>query len=98
MEPSGRASEEHTPAARSSPAPSRQVQDNENGYGTKATQILAACRRKDVDALRAFSTSEGGLVSDEVRCKACSSYQEDISCPRLTGYRASTAGLQRPGG
>jgi hypothetical protein len=36
----------------------------------KATRILDACRWKDTEILRALATSEGGLVSDEVRRQA----------------------------
>ena len=38
----------------------------------KAATISEACKWKDIDALRTLATSEGGLVSDEVRHQACS--------------------------
>jgi hypothetical protein len=41
----------------------------------KAKEILEACRWKDVETLRALSTSKGGLLSDDIRRQAC-------SCPR----------------
>lgn len=37
----------------------------------KAISILDACRWKDTDTLRALVASEGGLLSDELRCQAC---------------------------
>jgi TBC1 domain family member 20 len=37
----------------------------------KAIAIFDRCRWKDIDALRALATSEGGLISDELRCLAC---------------------------
>jgi hypothetical protein len=45
--------------------------DRQNGHGVKAVWIRDACRTKDLDALRALSTSQGGLVSDELRRLAC---------------------------
>ena len=38
----------------------------------KAAKILDACKWKDIQNLRVLATSEGGLVSDDVRCQACS--------------------------
>jgi hypothetical protein len=59
----------------------------ENGHGEKATQIRDACRKKDLDALRDLSTSEGGLVSDDLRKLACACFPEPIYMPtRLTIY------------
>ena len=37
----------------------------------KADQILEACKEGDVDAVVEFAVTEGGLVNDEVRRKAC---------------------------
>jgi hypothetical protein len=42
----------------------------------KATTILESCKFKDIDALRTLATSEGGLVSDDVRRQACSCHPE----------------------
>jgi hypothetical protein len=75
MEPNGKLPEEkekvegnfsHT----SSPSPEQKRRD------AKATAILEACKWKDVEALRAFATSEGGLISDDVRRQACSCHPE----------------------
>lgn len=38
----------------------------------KVTRIRDACRWKDIETLRKLATSEGGLVSDEIRRQACS--------------------------
>lgn len=40
-------------------------------YHSKATQILEACRWKDVQSLRDLAVSEAGLLSDEIRRQAC---------------------------
>lgn len=40
----------------------------------KATSILEACKWKDITTLRTLATSEGGLVSDELRRLACQCY------------------------
>ena len=69
MELNEKVSEEQPTTGGSSPAAPQRP--HENGHSTKAIQILDACRRKDVDGLRALSTSDGGLVSDDVRCHAC---------------------------
>jgi hypothetical protein len=37
----------------------------------KALKILEACKWKDTETLRALAASEGGLLSDELRCEAC---------------------------
>jgi TBC1 domain family member 20 len=37
----------------------------------KAVSILDACKWKDTDTLRALASSEGGLLSDELRRQAC---------------------------
>lgn len=38
---------------------------------TKTLAILEACKWKDVEELRKLATSEGGLLNDELRRKAC---------------------------
>ena len=38
---------------------------------SKVTQILEACRDRDLDAIVGFATSEQGLVNDHVRRTAC---------------------------
>jgi len=45
-------------------------------YNAKTAKILEACKWKDLDALRALASSEGGLVSDHVRRQACSCYHQ----------------------
>jgi hypothetical protein len=44
----------------------------------KVTKILEACKWQDLEALRIYAESEGGLISDEVRRLACSCHQGDI--------------------
>jgi hypothetical protein len=81
MEPSGRATEKNTELADPSPPPSPSL--DEKGRDAKASQILDACRRRDVETLRVLSTSEGGLVSDEVRRQACQ-LPPRVPCPPRT--------------
>ena len=70
METNGKVPEEYDKLiediSSSSPSPEQKRRD------AKATAILEACKRKDIEFLREFATSEGGLVSDDVRCQACS--------------------------
>ena len=40
-------------------------------HRTKELDILEACKCKDIDELRKLATSEGGLLNDELRRKAC---------------------------
>ena len=54
----------------SSPSPEQKRRD------AKATAILEACKWRDIETLRTFATSEGGLVSDDVRRQACSCHPE----------------------
>ena len=44
---------------------------NDNDGGHKYERIQQACNGKDVDKLRGFAASEGGLLDDELRRKAC---------------------------
>lgn len=37
----------------------------------KNAAILEACKWKDLESLRKLATSEGGLLTDELRRKAC---------------------------
>lgn len=37
----------------------------------KTATILEACRWKDLESLRKLATSDGGLLNDELRRKAC---------------------------
>ena len=43
--------------------------DDDGGH--KYEQIQQACQDQTVDKLRGFATSEGGLLDDELRRKAC---------------------------
>jgi len=49
-----------------------------NERNAKVADIRKACTWKDITALRALATSEGGLVSDEVRRLACSCYRGSL--------------------
>lgn len=40
-------------------------------FHSKASQIEVACRWRDTQRLRDLAVSEGGLLSDEIRRKAC---------------------------
>ncbi|KAE8450542.1 hypothetical protein EG329_006273 [Mollisiaceae sp. DMI_Dod_QoI] len=83
MEPNGRDAEEKeklTASSRTpSPSPSR---DSRNA---KAAKILEACEGKDIETLRKLATSEGGLVSDDVRRQAW---------PLLLGYASPDGELK----
>jgi hypothetical protein len=73
MEPNGRVPEENEKigdlSRTASPSPQEKARDE------KATKVLDACKKKDVEVLRIFATSEGGLVSDDVRRQACSCHR-----------------------
>ena len=76
MESNGRAVEgdEKSPVVSRtlSPSPHREK------YAAKATKILDACKWKDVETLRTLATSEGGLVSDDLRRQACSCHLRSL--------------------
>ncbi|KAG0649260.1 GTPase-activating gyp10 [Hyphodiscus hymeniophilus] len=79
MEPKGKLPEETENFAGgllrpSSLSPEQEKQD------AKAVAILEACRWKDVEALRRLATSQGGLVSDEVRRQAS---RVGAACPNI---------------
>lgn len=40
-------------------------------YGPKSKQIDEACQWKDTQRLRDLAVSEGGLLSDDIRRRAC---------------------------
>ena len=44
----------------------------------KVASILDACKWRDITTLRTLATSEGGLVSDEVRRQACQCYRGSL--------------------
>ena len=47
-------------------------------HNAKTTKILDACKWKDIETLRLLATNEDGLVSDDVRCQACSCHQGNL--------------------
>lgn len=47
-------------------------------YQDKVPRILKACKGKHLNTLRELAISEGGLVSDSLRCQACSSYKRKL--------------------
>jgi hypothetical protein len=72
MEPNGNWPEENEKLAGDvSLSPSSQSPEQKK-RDAKATTILEACKWKDIEGLRTLATSEGGLVSDDVRRQACS--------------------------
>jgi TBC1 domain family member 20 len=79
MEPNGRVVEEtekpeelpSNPDASSPPLRSKES-------NAKVASILDACKWKDTSILRTLATSEGGLVSDEVRRQACQCYSGNV--------------------
>jgi len=77
MEPNGKVGEERgqlSDAPRTLSPPHLKKRDE------KADTIRNACKWKDLDALRTSATSEGGLISDDVRRQACSYYLPTQSC------------------
>jgi TBC1 domain family member 20 len=70
MESNGRVAEENEKKP-DIPRTSSQQQK----YSAKATKILEACKWRDIETLRSLATSEGGLLSDDLRRQACSYYQ-----------------------
>lgn len=46
---------------------------DEPQYMQKIAEILDACSWRDVESLKKLALSRGGLVNDELRCKACQS-------------------------
>lgn len=67
------------PSTRETPeAQSTKIEASETPAGktpeaqsTKTLAILEACQWHDIDELRKLATSEGGLLTDELRRKAC---------------------------
>jgi hypothetical protein len=49
----------------------------------KVASILDACKWRDITTLRTLATSDGGLISDEVRRQACQCYLDSL-CSKLT--------------
>lgn len=63
----------------------------------KAANILDACNWKDVAALRTLAASEGGLVWDELRRRACSSTPSPrVSCTATDGKTQGHCFLAAP--
>lgn len=76
MEPNGRVAEENGrsedyPGALS-PSP------RSKKHNAKLASILEACKWRDIATLKTLATSEGGLVSDDVRRQACSCYHGNL--------------------
>lgn len=44
---------------------------SESWSDLKAAQIRRACKDNDLDALSELATSKGGLLTDRLRCDAC---------------------------
>ncbi|KAF4637291.1 hypothetical protein G7Y89_g793 [Cudoniella acicularis] len=69
MESNGRAPEENESNS-DLPQPGSPARKHGIDVDGKASQILDACKWKDIEKLRALATSTGGLVSDHVRRQA----------------------------
>lgn len=50
---------------------SETTRETPEAQSTKTLAILEACQWNDVDELRKLATSDGGLLNDELRRKAC---------------------------
>jgi hypothetical protein len=79
MESNGRVVEENEKLGESLPTPSPTPEPTK--YDAKIAKIRDACEWRDIETLRTLATSEGGLVSDDVRRQACSCHQR--SSPNL---------------
>lgn len=68
------------------PVPRTSSPLHKHNNNAKATEILEACKWRDIETLRALATSEGGLLSDDLRRQACSFDQtpRDLPEPKLT--------------
>ena len=63
--------EEITDSSLKSSEESLDTQQSKKARAEKADAIRQACDCHDVEALVSFATSEGGLLEDELRQKAC---------------------------
>jgi hypothetical protein len=70
MEPHGLPTEESKRILEPPTNPSLSQASEE--HDPKSVEILDACARLDLEKLRRLATSDGGLVSDNVRRRACS--------------------------
>lgn len=81
------------------------LHEEHNGHDVeKRNKILRTCQERDIDQLRALSTSHSGLLDDEVRCAACmcSALQmkkctelRNLKRADITWMRKQQAALQR---
>lgn len=67
------ASASHALSPLSGPSKAESLSDVDKA---KASQILAACRDRDLEALRELAASENGLIEDDIRRTACKSCSE----------------------
>ena len=72
MEPNGQPIEE--PKGSGSRPNSISPSQLDEKHTTKSAEILDACTSLDLARLRELATSDGGLVSDDIRRRACSYY------------------------
>jgi hypothetical protein len=79
MEPNGRVVEEtEKPEDRPSDPDASSLPLRSKESNAKVASILDACNWRDISILRTLATSEGGLVSDEVRRQACQCYSGSV--------------------
>ena len=63
-------------------------------YEEKKGKIREACKWRDVQLLRELATSEGGLVTDNLRCIACTyPTTPQVAKANIQLQRANTIGL-----
>ena len=63
-------------------------------YEEKKGKIREACKWRDVQLLRELATSEGGLVTDDLRCIACTyPTTPQVAKANIQLQRANTIGL-----
>jgi hypothetical protein len=79
MEPNGRLAEESEKpeVLPGDPAVSFPLVKSKE-HNAKVASILDACKLRDITTLKTLATSEGGLVSDEVRRQACQCYHGSL--------------------
>lgn len=69
---------------------------DEHNESNKRDRIFQACQDRDVDLLRQFASSEGGLVDDEVRRTACMFLSPEKRSVKLRNFeRADSVGRRR---
>jgi non-canonical (house-cleaning) NTP pyrophosphatase len=65
------ADEKNTSISTDQPAESLETQQKAKARAEKAEAIRQACDTRDIERLISYATTEGGLLDDELRQRAC---------------------------